>query len=423
MKQEVCVIWLKRDLRTKDHSSFYQARKSKLPLIVLYCFEPTVSHSADWDERHWRFIYQSLMDLNGKIPVTWTHGEVVQTLDEIQKKFTVKFIHSHQESGTEATYKRDKEVSRWCQRNGTSWKQHQSNGVVRALKNNKEWERLWASTMKRDLLSVDLSQLSFADVSGLELNHDLSESITSVHSSFLKGGEEEALINMANFFRTFDFEKNNYTPSQGHYTTSSLSPYISWGNLSLRQVYQEALKLIPANTDKKNILQFINRLKWHCHFIQKFEEDTDLEFGRDGKKLDKELFRAWKMGLTGYPLMDACMRCVRETGHLNYRMRSLVVSFLSHYLNQPWEEGAKYLARQFLDYEPGIHYPQFHLQSEAIHNPVKQSRDKDQEAEFIRKWVPELRETPLKLIHRPWEINDPSYPFPVVMLKDGVSKK
>lgn len=404
MKQEVCVVWLKRDLRTRDHASLYQAKKTKLPLIILYCFEPTISHASDWDERHWRFIYQSITDLNKKLPVTWSHGEVVNTLDEIQKHFTVRVMHSHQESGTEATYDRDKAVRRWATRNSVSWKQHQSNGVVRNLKNKKEWERLWASTMKRDLLNVDLSQLSFADTSHLNLKHDLSTSITTDHDSFSTGGEERALS-----LTVFDFESQSYA-------TSQLSPYISWGNISIRQIYQEAVKSLPTHEDKKNILQYINRLKWHCHFSQQFEEDINLESSGDGRKLDKELFRAWKAGMTGYPLIDASMRCVKETGLINYRMRSMVVAFLSTHLKQPWEEGAQYLARQFLDYDPAIHYPQFHLQSRAVHNPIKQSQDKDKEAEFIRKWVPELRETPLKLIHRPWEINSPSYPFPVVKL-------
>lgn len=415
MKEEVCLVWLKRDLRTEDHASLYQAKKSKLPLIILYCFEPSVSHSPDWDERHWRFVYQSVKNLNKKIPVTWTHDEVISTLDEIQKHFSIKIMHSHQESGTEATYRRDKDVRRWCGRNNVSWKQHQSNGVIRNLKDKREWERLWTSFMKRDLLTTDISKLTFADTSVLQLSQELSETITTDHNSFLIGGEDRALSVMEEFFDSFDFEK-------GTYTTSEFSPYISWGNISLRQVYQESTKLILKHAEKKNILQFTNRLKWHCYFSQQFEEDISLEFPRDGRKLDRDLFRAWKTGMTGYPLIDAAMRCVIESGHISYRMRSMVVAFLSTHLKQPWEEGAKYLAKQFIDYDPAIHYPQFHLQSGAVHNPIKQSQDKDHEGEFIRKWVPELRETPLKLIHRPWEINNPSYPFPVVKLWKEVSK-
>lgn len=416
MRPEVCVVWLKRDLRLEDHAAFFYAKKSKLPIIALYCFEPLLANYSDWDPRHWRFIYQSLNDLKKKIPITWSYTDIIPMLDHIQEHFTIKMIHSHEESGTEITYERDKSVARWCKRNLCSWKQYQSSGVVRGLKHGKNWDRLWIKYMERELYLFSKDELNFIDTTKLILNQDLADEIIHDHPLFSKGGEELAHASMKRFFEEFDFAKKIYTPSQGKYTTSGLSPYISWGNLSLRQVYHAAKKIVPLTEDKKNILQFISRLKYHCSFTQKFEVNTDLEFCRDGRKLNKELFKAWKHGQTGYPLIDASMRCVKATGHLNYRMRSMVMAFLSHHLNQPWEEGAKYLARQFLDYSPGIHYPQINLQSKASHNPLRQAMDKDQDAHFIKEWVPELREVPVMTIQRPWEITGVDYPFPVIKL-------
>jgi deoxyribodipyrimidine photo-lyase len=122
-----------------------------------------------------------------------------------------------------------------------------------------------------------------------------------------------------------------------------------------------------------------------------------------------KLVTAWEIGRTGYPLIDACINCVKTTGYLNFRMRSLLVSFFTHHLWQPWQSGAHFLARQFLDFEPGIHYPQFQMQAGTmgvntirIYNPVKQSIDHDPEGIFIKKWVPALRDVPVEFIHQPW---------------------
>jgi deoxyribodipyrimidine photo-lyase len=181
----------------------------------------------------------------------------------------------------------------------------------------------------------------------------------------------------------------------------------------------------------------LGRLHWHCHFIQKLESEPEIEhrcFHRAYEALrpaeaDPARLLAWCEGRTGYPLVDACMRSLRATGWLNFRMRAMLVSFAAYDLWLDWRTFRDYLARQFLDYEPGIHFSQLQMQSGVtginairIYNPVKQGLDQDPAGEFIRRWVPELARVPGPLIHTPWRLTpleqketvSAAYPPPII---------
>jgi deoxyribodipyrimidine photo-lyase len=199
-------------------------------------------------------------------------------------------------------------------------------------------------------------------------------------------------------------------------------------------------------SNKRALTNFISRLHWHCHFMQKFEDECRMEFEPVNKAFDTLIkpkndayILAWQTGKTGVPIVDACMRCVTETGYLNFRMRAMVVSFFVFNLWQDWRE-LHYLAKQFLDYEPGIHYPQLQMQSGItgintirIYNPIKNSMEHDEDAEFIKTWIPELGLVPSKLIHEPWKMSNleqemyqviigKDYPYPIVDIEESRKK-
>lgn len=420
-KPIINIVWFKRDLRLSDHQPLLRASEGKLPLLLIYFYEPSVMQFADSDDRHWRFAQQSLIELNKVLApfshrIYTIHSEVLPALQKIIEVVEVKQVFSHQEIGNHITYLRDKSIAKFFGEKNIIWNEYPTNGVIRGLKGRKAFSQKWMQTMSAPVFEVE-----FKNIVTIQLPDDLLPSFTNAYESnrqFQPGGPTAAnqYLNSFLYQRKSNYGKHISKPEESRKSCSRLSSYLAWGNLSMKQVYQATLEAIARTGDKRNLRFFINRLHWHCHFIQKFESECRIEFENLNKGFDEirnktnpELVTAWENGLTGYPLIDACINCVKYTGYLNFRMRSLIVSFFTHHLWQPWQAGVHFLARQFLDYEPGIHYPQFQMQAGTmgvntirIYNPVKQSIDHDPEGIFIKKWVPALKDVPIEFIHQPW---------------------
>ena len=120
MKPEINIVWFKRDLRFTDHAPLYFAQQEAVPILLLYCFEPSVMAGPDGDVRHWRFVYQSLQnmqekltDVNGALYIF--HNEVLTVLEALEKTYCIKTIFSHEEIGNKLTYDRDKNVQTFTQ--------------------------------------------------------------------------------------------------------------------------------------------------------------------------------------------------------------------------------------------------------------------------------------------------------------------
>ena len=169
------------------------------------------------------------------------------------------------------------------------------------------------------------------------------------------------------------------SPVTGWDSCSRLSPFLAWGHVSLRHVFQalsqrqeqlRAAKTRGEDTKRwlKSLAALGSRLRWRSHFCQKLHDEPAIEdenmcraFDALRTDFDAAKFEAWAAGRTGFPMVDACMRSLLHSGWLNFRMRCMLVSFATYQLWLDWRPLTPVLARAFLDYEPGIHYPQFQV--------------------------------------------------------------
>ena len=414
------LVWFKRDLRVEDHRPLIHALAHG-DVLPLYIVEPDFWLQQDASGRQWEFCREALLDLRQVTaalgqPLVVRCGEAVSVLERARRQLGVSGLWSHEETGNDWTYARDRRVAAWAREQGIPWREIPQFGVIRPLRTRAGWARRWEERMAEPitpapdhlepLQGVSPGELPTAAALGLKPD-------PCPHRQ--QGGRDAGLNELAHFLeqRVGQYCRSISSPNRAFTGCSRLSTYLTWGCLSMREVLQRSRGL-----QGRGARSFGSRLHWHCHFIQKLEDQPSIEwqdfhpFMRDLRDPDSERLAAWAEGRTGVPFVDACMRALRAHGWINFRMRAMLMSFASYNLWLPWRDSGLHLARQFVDYEPGIHWSQCQMQSGStsintirIYNPIKQGRDHDQDGLFIRRWCPELADVPAVHLHEPWVFN------------------
>jgi len=242
-----------------------------------------------------------------------------------------------------------------------------------------------------------------------------------------KGGRRAAQSELDRFFDIEPLKRYPFqisSPLTAWNGGSRISTYLAYGIISDREVFQAVDRAVTKAHSQLSEDQFerfesnarfyLDRLRWRRNYLQTFEDKPEIEYqylmpefeGVRESEFNPAHFKAWTEGRTGIPYVDAGIRSLNQTGWLNMRLRSTILSFATHNLWIPTFKVAEYLAREFLDYEPGIHFPIHQLSSGTtpsreimVYDPIKQGLDHDTEGKFIQRWVPELSDLPAPAIH------------------------
>jgi len=453
------IIWFKRDLRVQDNAALMRAlqsvKQNSAGLLPLYIIEPQAWKQPNASYRQWQFVVDCLETLNRALtdigqPLQVFVGNADEVFQTLAEDYTIVNLWSHQETGNAWSFKRDIAVKSWCNAHNIRWHQPPQHPIQRGPFNRDNYGQLSnaffnampLTAPKKSILKPLFTEHTFS----LETVINLELPLTYwANESTQRGGRHRAEKALNSFLnsRSERYLQTIAKPLSAPRFSSRLSPHLAWGTLSIREVMtatEHAMADTQNTFNKRNLQAFYQRLHWQSHFMQKLESEPEIEFTamhplfnnlRPWNKQAEQYFEAWKTGQTGYPMVDACMRSLIQTGWLPFRMRAMVMSFASYQLWLPWQKTAPFLASLFTDYEPGIHYSQVQMQSGVtginqmrVYNPVKQSHDQDPTGQFIKQWCPELRALSPEEIHAPWITDNElfaskvelgvDYPLPIV---------
>lgn len=438
------LCWIRRDLRLHDHAALSSALEAGETTLVFIFDSHILGKLKNKSDRRVTFIMQSLESLEKDLQKKGSsllicYGKPEEEIPKLCQELKIQKVFTNRDYEPSAK-KRDELVEKKLKAQGIEfetfkdsvmYEKHEvltgSGSIYKVFTPYKnKWLETFESTGKvTSTFSCDLKKLrKFLNKKNI-LEHNWYKEIGFTEEKpLLPGGTHEAMKRLQKFQEVIHHYKDdrNFPAVDG---TSLLSVYIRFGNISIRDLVRAAIseKSEGANT-------WLSELIWRDFYEVILDAFPQIEKQAFKPQYDQikwlgsdSDFKAWCEGMTGFPLVDAAMRCFNHTGMMHNRLRMVVASFLCKILLVDWRKGEEYFAQGLLDFDLAANNGGWQWSSSSgcdaqpyfrIFNPYSQSEKFDSEGEFIKMWVPELENLNKKEIHRPDILKNPDYPSPIV---------
>jgi deoxyribodipyrimidine photo-lyase len=438
------LCWIRRDLRLHDHAAL-SAALNQGETTVVFVFDPHILNKLkDKQDRRVTFIYQSLQEIETELQKRGSsliirYGKPEEEIPQLALELKVKDVYCNRDYEPYAK-ERDGKVAKKLAAQGIEFHQFKDSvffekhevltGGGTIYKVFTPYKNKWLETFENQgkIISdyeCDLKRLrKFTNKKNI-LQHDWYQEMGFIETpALLTGGTKQALKRLKKFDAVINdyAESRNFPAQEG---TSLLSVYIRHGNLSVRDMLRAGL--VHRSQGAKTWVSEIIWRDFYQMILDAFPRVATGAFKTDYEKVEysggaKEL-EAWCTGQTGFPLVDAAMRCLNATGMMHNRLRMVVASFLCKTLLVDWRKGESYFAHHLLDFDLAANNGGWQWSSSSgcdaqpyfrIFNPYSQSEKFDPQGEFIREWVPEVAHLKGKSIHHPDPMEAMEYPRPIV---------
>lgn len=397
------VFWFRRDLRLEDNKGLYHALKEEKDIIPLFIFDTDIIESLPENDTRVDFIYQNLSKMEEVLNKEGKHllvqkGKPVEIFEKLLKDYTIKSVYTNKDHEPYGI-KRDKEIAGMLKEKGVEFKgflDHLLFDKDEVLKGDgtpynvfTPYGRKCKETLSSGHLKHYESEKLLHHLAGLkDINFPGLKKLgfTSAEVDFPDNKVEDSLLEQ--YHRTRDYPAEN--------GTSKIGVHLRFGTVSLRSLAAKALEKNDTYLNELFWREFYAMILWHYPDVVK--DSFKPAYDKIPWRNNREEFEKWKLGKTGFPIVDAGMKELAQTGYMHNRVRMITASFLTKHLLIDWRWGEAWFAEKLLDYELSSNNGGWQWSAGSgcdaapyfrIFNPYEQQKKFDPKANYIKKWVPE----------------------------------